>query len=62
MVLCDSSPFGFPMPSRVIRSPVSLFFCQMHVMLKFVGAIIVTIIDVVIIISKTLFLVWFFFQ
>lgn len=57
----DSSPFGFPVASRVIHSLVLLFFCRMHVVLKFGGAVIATIIDVVIIISKTLFLVcWVF--
>lgn len=57
----DWSPFGFTVPSRVTHTLVLLVFCQMYVVLKFVGAIIVTVIDVVIIISKNLFLVCFIY-
>ena len=51
--------FGLPVPSRAMRSLVSLSFCRRHVMWKCLGAVRVTIIDVVIIRSKTLFLVCF---
>lgn len=59
MLFFHSSPLVSPLPTRVIRSLVSLFSCQTHIRLKFVGAIISAVIDVMIIISKVLFLVCF---
>lgn len=59
MLFFHSSPLVSPLPTRVIRSLVSLFSCHTHIRLKFVGAIIGAVIDVMIIISKVLFLVCF---